>query len=128
VVAVVELTYGAIGLLTPPDLVYPVTGWTLSADGQWVTKILAVALLSQAWVAWILRDQPHRGVALAFAYYQIGSATADWIMWLVMADEGVFATPSAKAGILVSIPLHYTIGILLVAAALRTSRSGAAHG
>ena len=128
VVAIVELAYAAVGLLTPPHLVYPVTGWTLSADGQWVTKLLAIALLSQAGVAWTLRNQPHRGVALALALYQIGSATADWVMWLSLADEGVFATASARAGIIVSIPVHYTIGILLLVAAARTARTGASHG
>ena len=127
-VAIVELAYAAIGLLTPPHLVYPVTGWTLSADGQWVTKLLAIALLSQAWVAWILRNQPHTGVALAFALYQVGSATADWVIWLSLVDQGVFATTSARTGIIVSIPLHYAIGILLLVAAARTSRATAAHG
>jgi hypothetical protein len=127
IVAIVELAYGAIGLMTPPGLIHPLAGWTLSADGQWVTKLLAVALLSQAWVAWILRKQPHREVAIAFAFYQVGSATADWVMWLVMADEGVFATALAKAGIIISIPLHYTIGILLLVAA-RTSRMNTTHG
>ena len=82
VVAIVEFAYAAIGLLTPPHLVYPLTGWSLSADGQWVTKLLALALLSQAWIAWTMRNQPHPGVALALALYQIGSATADWVMWL----------------------------------------------
>ena len=128
VIAIVELAYGAIGLLTPPDLVLPVTGWTLSADGQWVTKLLAVALLSQAWVAWILRNQPHPGVAMALAFYQIGSATADWVIWIGLADEGVFGTASAKAGIIVSIPLHYALGILLVVAAARAARVETAHG
>ena len=128
VVAIVEFAYAAIGLLTPPHLVYPLTGWSLSADGQWVTKLLALALLSQAWIAWTMRNQPHPGVALALALYQIGSATADWVMWLSLADQGVFATALARAGIIVSIPLHYAIGIFLLLAVARTPRRQAAHG
>jgi hypothetical protein len=122
VVAIVELLYAAVGLLTPPSMVFAVTGWSLSPDGQWVTKLLAVALGSQAWVAWTFRDEPAVGVAAALAFYQIGSATVDWVIWLTLADQGVFATTAAKVGVLASIPTHYVIGLLLVAA-IRSSRS-----
>jgi hypothetical protein len=125
VVAVVELLYALVGLLTPPSMVFSVTGWMLSPDGQWVTKLLSVALGSQAWVAWTLRDKPHTGVAAALAFYQIGSATADWVIWLTLADQGVFATTTAKAGVLMSIPTHYAIGLLLIAAIRVSSRSSA---
>ena len=123
VVAVVELLYALVGLLTPPSMVFSVTGWMLSPDGHWVTKLLSVALGSQAWVAWTLRDKPHTGVAAALAFYQIGSATADWVIWLTLADQGVFATMTAKAGVLISIPTHYVIGLLLIAAIRVSSRS-----
>jgi hypothetical protein len=33
VVAVVELLYALTGLLTPPSMVFSVTGWVLSPDG-----------------------------------------------------------------------------------------------
>src|SRR6185503_10136859 len=125
VVAIVELLYAAVGLLTPPSMVFAVTGWNLSPDGQWVTKLLAVALGSQAWVAWTLRDKPHAGVAAALAFYQIGSATADWVIWLTLADQGVFASTAAKIGVLASIPTHYVIGALLVAAIFESSRATA---
>src|SRR4029434_1812781 len=114
--------YATVGLLTPPSMVFAVTGWNLSPDGQWVTKLLAVALGSQAWVAWTLRDQPPVGVAAALAFYQIGSATADWVIWLTLADQGVFATTAARVGVLASIPTHYMIGILLMAG-IRSSPS-----
>lgn len=123
VVAVVELLYALVGLLTPPSMVFSVTGWMLSPDGHWVTKLLSVALGSQAWVAWTLRDKPHAGVAAALAFYQIGSATADWVIWLTLADQGVFTTTTAKAGVLMSIPTHYVIGLLLIAAIRVSSRS-----
>lgn len=123
VVAIVELLYAAVGLLTPPSMVFAVTGWNLSPDGQWVTKLLAVALGSQAWVAWSLRDKPHIGVAAALAFYQIGSATMDWVIWLTLADQGVFATTAARVGVLASIPTHYVIGFLLVVAIRSASRT-----
>jgi hypothetical protein len=90
-----------------------------------VTKLLSFALGSQAWVAWTLRDKPHAGVAAALAFYQIGSATADWVIWLTLADQGVFATTAAKIGVLASIPTHYVIGALLVAAIFESSRATA---
>jgi predicted membrane protein len=122
IVAVLELVYAAAGVLTPPGLVQSVTGWVLTADGQWVAKLLGVALAAQAWVAWTFRDQPHAGVARALALYQIGSATADWVMWLVLADQGIFSTPLGKVTVVASILLHYTLGLLLVLA-IRTRRS-----
>jgi len=125
VVAVVELVYALVGLLTPPSMVFSVTGWMLSPDGHWVTKLLSIALGSQAWVAWTLRDTPHAGVAAALAFYQVGSATADWVIWLTLADQGVFATTAAKIGVLASIPTHYVIGALLVAAIRESSRASA---
>lgn len=127
VVAIVEAIYALIGLFTPPGLVLTVTGWVLSPDGQWVAKLLSVALASQAWVAWTLRDQPHLGVARALAFYQIGSATADWMMWLMLADQGVFSTTAARIGVLASIPTHYTIGLLLVFAIRTASVAGSRH-
>jgi hypothetical protein len=123
VIAVVELLYALVGMLTPPSMVFTVTGWILSPDGHWVTKLLSVALGSQAWVAWTLRDEPHTGVAAALAFYQIGSATADWVMWLTLADQGVFSTTAAKMGVLASIPTHYVIGALLVIAMRTASRA-----
>ena len=126
-VAIVEAIYALIGLLTPPDSVLTVTGWVLSPDGQWVAKLLSVALASQAWVAWTLRDQPHLGVAKALAFYQVGSATADWVMWLTLAHQDVFSTAAARFGVLASIPTLYTIGLLLVLAIRAASQTRTAH-
>jgi hypothetical protein len=114
-VAGLELAYAIIGLM-PPGWVASVTGWQLSPDGQWITKLLAVALLSQALVAWTLRDRPDLGVALALAVYQLLSATADWVMWIVLADDGVFASTTAKALVIAAIPSHYVLGLLLLRA------------
>ncbi|GAA4716125.1 hypothetical protein [Phytohabitans rumicis] len=117
-VAVVEAAYALIGLL-PPSLLGKVTGWDLSPDGQWVARLLAVALASQALVAWVLRHRPHRGVAGCLAFYQLASATVDWLVWLTI--PGVFATTQAKVGVLVAIPTHYLIGLLLILG-IRVSR------
>jgi hypothetical protein len=113
VVAVVELTYALLSL-TPPDLVEPVTGWVLNADGHWVVKILGVGLFTQAAIAWMFRKQPHVGVAKALAFYQLGSATADWVMWLTLKNEGIFSTPLSQMLVPVAIFSHYAIGILLL--------------
>jgi len=120
VVAIVEWLYALAALLTPPSMTLTVTGWVLSADGEWLARILGVALASQAWVAWVLRREPHLGVAYALAFYQVGSATADWVMWLVLADRGVFSTALGRAGAAASIPLHYTIGFLMLFAIRRS--------
>lgn len=124
-VAIIELVYALLGGLLPPSLVQPVTGWVLSPDGHWITKLLSAALASQAWVAWVLRDAPHRGVARALAFYQITSATVDWVMWLALLDQGVFASAQSRIGVIASIPTHYTLGLLLLLA-LRRSRQ--VHG
>jgi hypothetical protein len=116
VVAVVEWIYAIIGVFTPPSLILPLTGWMLTADGQWLAKLLGMALASQAWVAWTLRKEPHLGVAKALAFYQIASATVDWVMWIVLLDQGIFSTTAARVGVLVAIPTHYLLGLLLVLA------------
>lgn len=125
-VAVLEWFYAIVGVLTPPSMTLAVTGWVLSPDGQWLAKILGIALASQAWVAWTLRKDPHLGVAKALAFYQIGSATADWVMWLVLADQGVFSTAVGRAGAIASIPVHYTIGFLLLYAIRHARREAPA--
>jgi hypothetical protein len=125
VVAGLELIYAAVAVLTPPSQVENVTGWVLTADGQWLTKLLGLALLSQAWVAWVLRDQPHLGVAWALAFYQLASATADWVMWIWLADDGIFSNGTAV--VVAAIITHYALGLLLVrairGAAAATARS-----
>jgi hypothetical protein len=129
VVAVVEAVYALTALLTPPGQIEAVTGWVLSADGKWLVKLLGFALASQALVAWTLRRQPHLGVAKALALYQLGSATADWVMWLVLADQHVFSTTLGQVLVIISIPTHYGIGLLLVHATRRaaTANAGAAR-
>ena len=119
VVAGLELAYALVAVLTPPSQVTAVTGWVLSADGQWLTKLLGLALAAQAWVAWTLRNQPHLGVAKGLAFYQLASATADWVMWIVLADQGIFSTTTGRVLVAISIPTHYLLGLLLVRAIRR---------
>jgi hypothetical protein len=114
VVVALELTYALVAVLTPPAQVENVTGWVLTADGQWLVKLLGLALAAQAWVAWTLRDEPHLGVAKGLAFYQLASATADWVMWIWLADDGVFSNGTAI--VVVAIATHYLLGFLLVRA------------
>lgn len=123
-VAVVEAVYALIGLL-PPSVLREVTGWDINPDGQWVVKLIAMALASQALVAWVLRHQPHRGVAGCLAFYQLASATVDWVVWLTI--PGVFVTTQAKAGVLVAIPTHYLIGLLLILGIRMSRRHDTTH-
>jgi hypothetical protein len=124
VVAGLEILYALVAVLTPPSRVEGVTGWVLSADGQWTTKLLGVALASQAWVAWTLRDQPHLGVAKGLAFYQLASATTDWVMWIWLDDEGIFS--DGHVTVVVAIITHYLLGLLLVRA-IRSTTSGNAR-
>lgn len=120
-VAIVETFYAVLAIFTPPAMVTPLTGWVLNADGQWITKLLGVALASQAWVAWTLRATPHIGVAKALAFYQFASATVDWVMWIILADQGVFSTTTGRIGVMIAIPTHYLLGVLLVFALRKAS-------
>lgn len=124
VVAILEFTFALIGTLIPPTMVTSVTGLVLTADGLWIVKLLSMALASQAWVAWVLRNEPHRGVAKALAFYQLGSATVDWVMWLALADRQIFSTLTAKSFVITSIATHYTLGLLLVFAIRAERRLG----
>ena len=121
VVAALEAAYALVAVLTPPAQVENVTGWVLTADGQWLTKLLGLALAAQAWVAWTLRDEPHLGVAKGLAFYQVASATADWVMWIWLADDGVFSNGTAI--VVGAIVTHYLLGFLLLRAIRGASRA-----
>ena len=123
VVAGLELVYALVAVLTPPGQVEAVTGWVLTADGQWLTKLLGLALASQAWVAWTLRNEPHLGVAKGLAFYQLASATADWVMWIRLADDGIFS--GGTVIVVLAIVTHSLLGALLVGAIRRASTTTA---
>lgn len=111
-VAVLEFCY-FLAAMMPPGLVRPMTGWELTADGHWITKLMGVALLTQAYIAWIFRKNPHMGVAKGLAFYQVASATVDWVMWLVMKVDGIFSNTLAQTTVIAAIASHYVLGILL---------------
>ncbi len=121
-IAAIEAVYALAGIFTPPGMVATMPGWDLSSDGQWLAKLMGVALASQAIVAWTLRERPIPGVALALAVYQLGAGTMDWVMWLLLSDQGIFASQTGRIGVIVSIPLHYSLGLLLLAGLARARR------
>lgn len=123
VVAIVEALYGAAGLLIPPSQVGHLLGWNLTPDGQWVTKLLGCALASQAAVAWVLRRDPPIAVAWLLGLYQIGASTIDIIMWLTLADQGIFSNPLARYSVISAIPTHFVIGALVIVAAVQRGRA-----
>ncbi len=121
VIAIVEAFYALAGYM-PPSLVQPSTGWVLSPDGHWITKLLATALATQAMTAWAIRKQPHTGVAWALVFYQFASAAVDCVMWALLADQGIFANAQARIGVLMAVPSHTMLGIWL-AVALRAAQT-----
>lgn len=112
-VAVLEFCY-FLAAMMPPSMVRPLTGWELTADGHWITKLMGVALLTQAYIAWICRKNPHLVIAKGLAFYQVASATVDWVMWLTMKNEGIFNNPLAQTTVIAAIVSHYILGILLI--------------
>jgi hypothetical protein len=116
--AALEGAYAAAALLTPPSLVQNLTGWVLNADGQWLAKLLGAALGFQGLIAWTFRNTASRNLALIFAGYQLLAATIDWVMWIVLANQGIFSTPLAQVTVIAAILSHYVLGFLLLAAAL----------
>jgi hypothetical protein len=118
-VAILEFCY-FLAAMMPPSMVRSVTGWELTPDGHWITKLMGIALLSQAYIAWIFRKNPHLGIAKGLAFYQIASATADWVMWLVLKNEGIFNNSLAQATVTAAIISHYILGILLIAGINKT--------
>jgi hypothetical protein len=118
-----EVIYALVAVLTPPSQVENVTGWVLTADGQWITKLLGVALASQAWIAWTLRNEPHLGVAKGLAFYQLASATVDWVMWIWLSDQNIFS--GGTTIVVAAIATHYLLGLLLVRAIRSASRASA---
>ncbi|MFD9434218.1 hypothetical protein [Streptomyces sp. NPDC060002] len=119
--AFLELGYMLLGLL-PPFILEGITGWDLTADGHWVTKLLAVSLGAQAWIAWQLRDKPTLSVARGLAFYQVASATVDWLMWIALSDHGIFSNPTSKVIVSAAILTHYALGLLLIVTIRRAGR------
>lgn len=122
-VAILEFFYFATTML-PPSLILLATGWNLNADGHWIAKILGLSLGVMGYFAWIFRKSPHLGLAKGFATYQIASATMDWIMWLVMKDEGIFESTFAQTSVIIAIASHYFLGILLVIGINKAGKNG----
>ncbi|MFN3999421.1 hypothetical protein [Algoriphagus sp.] len=122
-VAILEFFYFVTAML-PPSIIPLVTGWNLNADGHWIVKILGLSLGVMGYIAWIFRKKPHLGIAKGLAAYQIGSATMDWVMWLVLKDEGIFDNTFAQISVIVAIASHYFLGILLLIGINKAGKNG----
>lgn len=122
-VAILEFFYFAAAML-PPSIIPLATGWNLSPDGHWIAKLIGLSLGTMGYIAWIFRKEPHLGVAKGLAFYQMASATMDWVMWLVMKDEGIFNNPLAETTVIAAIISHYFFGILLIIAIKKAKTDG----
>ena len=122
-VAILEFFYFVAAML-PPSLIPIATGWNLNADGHWIAKLIGLSLGTMGYMAWIFRKKPHMGIAKGLAFYQIASATMDWIMWLVMKDEGIFESTFAQTTVIVAIVSHYFFGLLLVIGINKAAKNG----
>lgn len=122
-IAILEFFYFAAAML-PPSIIPLVTGWNLNADGHWIAKILGLSLGVMGYIAWIFRKNPHIIIAKGLAFYQIASATMDWVMWLVMKDEGIFNSAFAQNTVIAAVVSHYFFGILLLIAINKSKSNG----
>lgn len=122
-VAILEFFYFATTML-PPSIVPLITGWNLNADGHWIAKILGLSLGVMGYIAWLFRKNPHLGIAKGLAAYQIASATMDWVMWLIMKDEGIFGNPFAQVSVVIAIASHYVLGVLLMIGINKVQENG----
>lgn len=122
-VAILEFFYFAAAML-PPSLIPVTTGWNLSPDGHWIAKLIGLSLGTMGYMAWIFRKKPHLGIAKGLAFYQMASATMDWIMWLVMKDEGIFNNSLAETTVIAAVVSHYFFGILLIVAINKAKADG----
>lgn len=112
-VAILEFAYFTAAML-PPSMIPMATGWNLGPDGHWIAKLIGLSLGTMGYMAWIFRKNPHLGVAKGLAFYQMASATMDWVMWLVMKEEGIFGNSLAETTVIAAIVSHYFFGILLI--------------
>ncbi|WP_439483428.1 hypothetical protein [Cyclobacterium plantarum] len=122
-VAGLEFFYFAAAML-PPSLIPLATGWNLGPDGHWIAKLIGLSLGTMGYFAWIFRKNPHLGVAKGLAFYQMASATMDWLMWWLLAEEGIFQTTLAKTTVVVAIASHYFFGLLLIIAIKKAKKNG----
>jgi hypothetical protein len=97
----------------------------MSPDGHWALKLLGMALGAQALTAWVLRDDPPRAVAWCLAIYQVGATLVDVVLWTLLAGQGIFGAPIARAMILTAIPTHFALGVLLALGAARKAAARA---
>jgi len=101
--------------IVPPEYTILTTGWDLSADGQFVLKCAGFSMLTQAYFAWMFRNERHIVIAKGLALTQFAIGNLNWIMFLLLRDEGIFSTGTqVKVFIMFTTVMHNVLGILLV--------------
>lgn len=109
--------------VVPPDYTILTTGWDLSADGQFVLKCAGFSMLTQAYYAWTFREERNTSIAKGLALTQLAIGNLNWIMYLLLKDEGIFSTGlQVQAMIIFTTFMHNALGVLLIAGVVRANR------
>lgn len=108
--------------IVPPEYTILTTGWDLSADGQFVLKCAGFAMLIQAYYAWIFREERHIGIAKGLVVMQLAIGNLNWIMYLLLKDEGIFSSGlQVKVFIVFTTFMHIALGSLLIAGIIKAN-------
>jgi len=106
--------------IVPPQFTILTTGWDLSADGQFVLKCAGFGMLTQAYLAWAFREDRDVRIAKGLALTQFAIGNLNWIMFLLLKDEGIFSTGAqVQIFIIFTTIMHNTLGILLIAGIIK---------
>jgi hypothetical protein len=112
-----------IQAVVPPQFTILTTGWDLSADGQFVLKCAGFSMLTQAYLAWVFREDRDIRIAWGLAITQFAIGNLNWIMFLLLKDEGIFSTGAqVKVFITFTTFMHNILGLLLIAGIMKAKR------
>lgn len=112
-----------IQAVVPPQFTILTTGWDLSADGQFVLKCAGFGMLTQAYLAWAFREDRDVRIARGLALTQFAIGNLNWIMYLLLKDEGIFSTGlQVKVFIIFTTIMHNVLGLLLIAGIRKAKR------
>lgn len=113
-----------IQAIVPPQYTILTTGWNLSADGQFVLKCAGFSMLVQAYYAWVFREERNIRIAIGLALMQLAIGNLNWIMYLLLKDDGIFSTGlQVKVFIIFTTFMHNVLGFLLVAGIVKANKN-----